>query len=223
MINMQQYAVTGRRYRPNYVDIIEAEKRYLPQRKALRDEQIYRDKNFALSERELAEDTRLGREALEANQKASDTSALIGLGQLGTSAYQGRTRDAKLSALLAEGGGGGKDVTGVVAPTVSPTNYPENSISPGAGVGTEGLKPTDGIWSGIKGGAKNWGSIASGALVGGTVGAGLGEKYVPFGGKAERRTIGGAATAGALSYLSSGDPWTAGISAIFGGAIGRIM
>ena len=219
MINMQPYAVTGRKYRPNYVDIINTERAYLPRRKELKDLEEYRNKTLGLEATRIANETQMARDTLEANKKSSDTSAMIGLGQLGASAYQGRTRDEKLSAMLGEGGSG-KDVSGAVTPAVV------SDKSFGA-LGGEDFIPgktdasfTDNVWSGLKGGAKNWGSIASGALVGGTVGAGLGEKYVPFGGQKERRAIGGAATAGALSYLSSGDPYSAAISALFGGAFG---
>jgi len=222
MINMQPYAVTGRKYRPNYVDIINTERAYLPRRKELKDLEEYRNKTLGLEATRIANETQMARDTLEANKKSSDTSAMIGLGQLGASAYQGRTRDEKLSAML--GKGGGKDVPGSVVPTVGPSSSGTPGIGQGDYGGTvgEGGPGTtmDSVWSGLKGGAKNWGSIASGALVGGTVGAGLGEKYVPFGGQKERRAIGGAATAGALSYLSSGDPYSAAISALFGGAFG---
>jgi len=219
-MNMQSFGLTGRKYRPNYVGAINAMTPFLPQKKALKDEAAYRTKTLDFEKRRLDTETRFSQDTLDANKKAADTSAMIGMGQLGVSAYQGRKRDEGLKEVLS--GGGGKEVSGTVTPTAMGKDggaVKDYDMAAGAGPSSSAVGKTD-FWSGLKGGAKNYGNIISSSLVGGTVGAGLGEKYVPIGGKKEKRIIGGAATAGALSYLSSGDPYTAGLSAIFGGALG---
>lgn len=232
MINPQTYGLTGgpgRKYRPNYVDIIEARKKFLPQKKALADEENYRNRSFALDERTLEENARIARETLEANKKSADTSSLIGLGQLAITSKQGFDKDKKLNDIIS-GGGGGKGATGTVTPTsptagtgdigdTNPFGPSADNYGGGKAIGSisENAGKTD-YWSGLKGGASNWGNITSSSLVGGTVGAGLGEKV--FGKNTSSRVIGGAVTAGALSYLSSGDPYTAALSAIFGGSLG---
>uniref|UniRef100_A0A6M3JG40 Uncharacterized protein n=1 Tax=viral metagenome TaxID=1070528 RepID=A0A6M3JG40_9ZZZZ len=232
MANLQASGITaGRIRRPDYVGVINANTAYLPKKKELADLETYRNRTLDLGNKNLdletirvAEDQRLARDTLEANKKSSDTANLVGLGQLGVSSFQGAQRDKKLDEIIAgSGGGGSKAVTGTVAPepveSVSgsgPQQFDEPYKAGGASVATAAPK-TD-FWSGLKGGASNWGNIASSTLVGGTVGAGLGEKVL--GKNASSRVIGGAVTAGGLSYLSSGDPYTAAISAIFGGALG---
>ena len=220
-MNVQSYGTTGRKYRPNYVGAINAMTPYLPRKKELADLEAYRNKTLGLETRRLDTETGFVEDTLEANKKASDTASMIGLGQLGVSAYQGRKRDEGLKEVLS-GGGGGKDVSGTVTPDLATagTGYRGDLGGEGIVPGTTPTPAKTGFWSGLKGGASNWGNIAASSLVGGTVGAGLGEKYVPIGGRKEKRIIGGAVTAGGMSYLSSGDPYTAALSAIFGGALG---
>ena len=218
----QYYGLTGRKIRPNYVEAINASTKYLPREKALKDEEDYRTKSLNLQTKRIDEETRLAQDAIDANREASDRSAMIGLGQLGVSTYQGAQRDKKLDEILS--GGGDKTATGTVTPEVVASD--KGSIGGEKYDMAAGLKPSDtapaktDFWSGFKSGASKWGPIATGAIVGGTAGADLGKKWVPIGGEKEKRIIGGAATAGALSYLASGDPYTAAISAIFGGGLG---
>lgn len=234
-MNLQNYALTGRKTRPDYVGVINANLGYLPRKKELADTEEYRknllaleEKGLDIDEQRIANETQLAKDALEANKKSSDTANLIGLGQLGASTYMGAKKNKEVKKILdvASGGGGGKSVTGTV-----PSSYGESDAKIGAGgyaadvattpaVPTAAAPKTTDFWSGVKGGAKDIGTIAASSLVGGALGRQLGEKYVPIGGQKEKRIIGGAATAGALSYLSSGDPYTAGISALLGGAFG---
>lgn len=225
---MQYYGLTGRKYKPDYVGVINANTRYLPAKKSLADEEAYRKRSLDLTSRSIDQSNQLGRDVLEQNQKSADTSALIGLGQLGYSAKTGRARDEKLLNMLEGGGGTEKAPSGTAAPeTVSGMQGVDTAkdtiMDPGTyATPTVAAKP-GGFMSGLTQGASNWGDIGMSSLVGGTVGAGLGEKYVPFGGRSTRRAIGGAATSGLLSYLSSGDPYTAGISALLGGGLSKIF
>ena len=217
---MQAYAVTGRRYRPDYVGLIEAKRRYLPEKKRISDEAEYRKNILALE----TESQGLARERLEADEKASTMSSAIGLGQLGLESHYGLKRDTKLAEIL-EGGGG--KVEGAVVPDVSGGTVKdawggEYDFSGGVKGVSGAVADTSktGFWSGLKTGASKWGPIAASSLTGGTVGAELGEKFI--GGK-EGRIIGGGVAAGGLGYLASGDPYTAGISMIFGGLLGGFL
>jgi len=232
----QTYALTGKRRKPDYVGVINANTPYLPRKKELADLEAYRSRTLDLETRRLKSEEQLARDALEANKKATDTSSLIGLGQLGISTYTGAERNKKLNEIIAGSGvDTGKTVAGTVAPTaptagtgdIGDTNpfgpsASGDSFGGGKAIGSisENAGKTD-FWSGLGKGASNWGNIASSSLVGGTVGAGLGEKI--FGKNTSSRVIGGAAVAGGLSYLSSGDPYTAGLSAIFGGTLGGFI
>ena len=226
--NLQFYGLTGRKTKPNYVDIINAQTPYLSRKKAIKDEEAYRNKVLALQESELSQTSVLARERLEAEKKASTRAMGIGLGQLGIETYTGRKRDQELKAII-EGATGGK---GAATTTPSKAAYGLSDAYDASGnfaadIGDKlNIKPSffskEGITdvSSWKAGLSKWGPIAVGALTGGTVGAELGEKFLPFGGERERRIIGGAATAGGLSYLASGDPYTAAISTLLGGAFG---
>ena len=225
---LQYYGSTGRKYKPDYVGVINANRALLPTIKSLKDEENYRNRLYSLETNRLSQNEQLAKDQLKSSEKASDTSALIGLGQLGYNARAGRLREEGLKQTLSGG-----ETAGKAPGTVQPTVTPEAGGSPltfdepykgggGAAAVADAGKSTD-FLSGLKTGASNWGDIAMGAAVGGTVGAGLGEKYVPIGGTREKRIIGGAATSGLLSYLSSGDPYTAGISALFGGSIGGFL
>ena len=229
MANMQSYGLTGRIRKPDYVGVINANALYLPKKKELADLEAYRTKTLDFENRRLTAEQQLAKDTLEANKKSTDTSNLIGLGQLGVSSYQGAQRDKKLDEIIS-GSGSGKEVAGTVTPTsptagtgdigdTNPFGPSAENYGGGKSIGSisENAGKTDFMF-GLKGGASNWGNIISSSLVGGTVGAGLGEKV---GGKNTiSRAIGGGVTAGALSYLSSGDPYTAGLSAIFGTALG---
>ena len=214
-MNTQAFGLTGRKIRPDYVGVINTNAQYLPRKKELADLEAYRNKTLDLETRRLSADEQLSRDTLEANKKSSDTANLIGVGQLGVSTYMGAQRDKKLDEIIAGGGGGGKTAPGSVAPEMKTGTEGWDDISPST---TAPAPAKTDLWSGLKGGASNWGTIASSSLVGGTVGAGLGEKVL--GKNTSSRVIGGAVTSGALSYLSSGDPYTAALSAIFGGALG---
>lgn len=238
MIGGQFYGLSGRKIKPDYVGVVNAGARNLPAQKAIEDEEAYRtktladteayrNKSFALEADRMAREEKLARDTLEANEKASEKSNLIGLGQLGLSAYQGNKRDNALKEVLT-GGSSGK-TSGSVTPTVSGDSTSQssfdaeqNSLSPDSG-GSMGLGTSSGsgIWEGIKGGASNYGDIAMGTLAGATIGSKLGEKYIDD--TDLGRAAGAALTSGALSYLSSGNLYTAAISSIFGGALGALF
>ena len=236
---MQYYGLTGRKIKPDYVGVLNAGARNLPAQKQIADEEAYRtktladteayrDKSFALEADRMAQEEKLARDTLKANEKESENATYIGLGQLGVSAFQGRKRDAALKEAITGGGSSGK-TSGSVAPTVSgdtSAGGKESLIPDGDNTrtGTMGLgssTPSTGVWEGIKGGASNWGDIAAGTLAGATVGSKLGEKLIDD--TDLGRAAGAALTSGALSYMSSGNLYTAAISSIFGGALGALF
>lgn len=222
---MQYYGLTGRKIKPDYVGVVNAGTKYLPQKKELADTEEYRNKMLALDAESLAQNERFAKDTLKAREKETEQSTLIGLGQLGMKANQGRTRDAALKEVLT-GGGGGK-APGAISPDVSGSTssalIPDGDntrVSSNYGLGGAS-KAGNGIWEGLKGGASNWGDIAMGTMAGATVGAKLGEKYISK--NDTGRAIGGAVTSGALSYLSSGNLYTSAISSIFGGALAALL
>ena len=221
MANMQAYGLTGRKIRPNYVDVINSDVKYLPQKKALKDEQDYRNRSLALTEENMRLNEGLAKDQLD-YRKGEDTKAsVVGLGQLALETDRGFKKDKALTAML-EGGGG--KATGGVEPAVmgdkSLGALGGEDFVPGktdaSFLSKEGLTNAEG-W---KQGASNWGPIIGSSLTGGTVGADLAAKA--FGDNTATRVLGGAATSGLLSYLASGDPYTAAISFLGGGAVGGL-
>jgi len=223
MIGGQIYGLSGRSVKPNYVAAVNSGVAGLGKRKEIADTEDYRKKTLALEAERMAQNESLARDMLDAREKETEQSNVIGLGQLGYKAYQGRQRDNALKEVLS--GGGGTDKSGgSLTPsfsgedTMKASDEAFTSETPSSfGLGSK----SSGVWEGIKGGASNWGDIAMGSLAGATIGANLGEKYISK--NDTGRAIGGAVTSGALSYLSSGNPYTSAISALFGGALGALL
>ena len=223
MIGGQIYGLSGRSIKPNYVAAVNSGVAGLGKRKEIADTEEYRKKTLALEAEKMAQNESLARDMLDAQEKETEQSNVIGLGQLGYKAYQGRQRDTALKEVLT--GGGGTDKSGgSLSPsfsgndTMKASDEAFTSETPSSfGLGSK----ASGIWEGVKGGASNWGDIAMGTGVGATLGASLGEKYISK--NDTGRAIGGAVTAGALSYLSSGNPYTAALSSIFGGGLAALL
>lgn len=207
----QTYALTGKKRPTAYLDILNAEVPTLATKKSIADEKVYRDKTLALEAQRQEDHRRISAEELDHAKKAAKTSTLVGLGQMGAAAHFGAKRDKQLLDTINSGGkskggnpgtaltGGG---TGGAAPT---TEAPEFLSKEGAG-----------DVSNWKEGAKNWGDLAAG-LGASVIGAELGDQL------GIGRTAGGAAAGGLVSYLSSGDPYTATINAVLGGVLGGIF
>ena len=203
---MQAYGLTGRRYSPNYVSMIEAERRYLPEKYRLREEKAYRDKSLRLAE-----------DRLEAEKDAATKSQLIGLGNLGLSTYMGMKRDKGVRDLIENTGFGAGEATPSATPSAG-TGKP-GSFGPSSEYGPTA---TQEVGSNVFGSLKsNWLPIAGTAVAGGPIGGELAAKY--FGDNTITRAIGGGVVAGGLGYLSTGDPYAAGISALFGGGLAALF
>lgn len=66
----------------------------------------------------------------------------------------------------------------------------------------------------------NYMPILGGGLAGGTLGASLGQSYIPWGGKNERGMWGGLLGGGLSSYyMSGGDPWSTVLGGLLGGGL----
>jgi len=212
----QAYGVSGRRpRRKNFVDIINArlDAGTLARKKDIADTAAHRDQILSLERESLAETSRFNREQLQQSKDAATRSALIGLGQAGLAAQKtGRENSAIRKIIEGTGGGEGPGAKGAIGAA-------KIGGATDTGSGVRSMLTKDGITniSNWKTGASNWGDILSGTLAGGTAGAQVGEK-IGIG-----RVAGGALASGALSYLSSGDPYTAAISFGLGGALGSIM
>ena len=225
-MNLQSFGLTGRKIRPDYVGAINANASYLPRKKALADEEAYRDKTLALETDRLRRETELANKQLENQVEGENKSSVIGLGQLAYETKAGMNRDKKLTAML--DGGGGKGVAGAVTaePMAGELGDPNpmgvDKVASGTSIGSisEGAGGK-GFWSGVKGGLSDWGTVASSSLAGGVVGGDLGAKA--FGDNTFSRVAGGAVASGLLGYLASSDPYTAGLSAIFGGSIAGLF
>lgn len=206
-MSLQAYGLTGRKRKQDYVGEIEARRPYLAYKKEQADTEAYRNKVLALQS-----------DKIKADEKAATRASVIGLGQLGMSTYFGKKRDDALEEIIS---GSGKDVVkGAVAPTLSgadPTGTGPGMVPMELG----GTAKTPGFMSSLKSGASNWGTIAGSSLSGGAAGGELAARF--FGDNTLTRAAGGAVVAGGLGYLASGDPYTAGISALFGGGIASLF
>ena len=211
MANLQSFGLTGRRSRPDFVGSINARTPFLGTKKRLEDEEEFRNRTLALQAKRIASEEGLARDRLEAGKKASTTASAIGLGEVGLSSFLGRRRDEKLAEIISGGGGRAE---GAATPSG------DFEFGGGGGFGDfDGItESSGGFIPSLTKGAKNFGSIFASSITGGTAGAVLGERI--GGENTLSRVAGGAITSGALGYLASGDPYTAGLSALFGGIIG---
>jgi len=213
-------AVIGRRIRPKYVDMINAQTPYLYGKYRLREDKAFRDKEFALEEEKFESDTAFSAQELEEQKKQAKRANLLGIGNLGVM-YGMMSKKNKVLKDIYESSGPAKDT---IAPAV-PNAATKTAL---AETGKAAVAETPKFFSGAGAGttsnwvspAKTWQPYAAG-LTGATVGADLGEKYVPIGGKKEKRIIGGTVVGGGLGYmLSGGNPYAAAISAVIGGGGG---
>ncbi len=177
-------------------------------------EGLYRDKAFSaqetwnIKEAEIASnwniyqkdkdarDMAFARQQADYKRRAGDRASAIGLGNLFMKASQGRQRD-KAGGFF---GLGGKDGGG----------GPRYADDAGGG-----------FYSNLKEGASNIGPIASSTLAGGTVGARLTSRFIDD--TPVARGFGGAAASGMLNYAQTGNVYSAGLSAIFGGLLGGLF
>jgi len=192
----------------------------LPRKKALADEEKYRGDVLGLQRLQMDESRRFSEDQLNEQERQGTISSAVGLGNLALSAKQGADRTKSTKEILdVVHGGGGTAQSGTIKPEIDiakdtvmePGSYATPTVTGGS---------TD-FLTGLKEGASKWGDIATGALAGGAIGSELASKA--FGKNTTTKVLGGAAGAGLLSYLSSGDPYTAGISAIFGGTLGGFL
>jgi len=199
----QMSAVTGRRYRTPYVDIINAQTPYLPQIRQAEADAEYRDKVLAQNQQQLD----LARDQAEWQAGQEKTANIIGLGKLGLDTYFGLKRNSMLDSAIN-----------------APTALPEGALGAGAMSPASATAEGGGFLSGLKtaGGrvtetASRWAPAGIGGLTGYAFGDDVGQ-FVPFGGEKEKATVGGAAV-GALSgaIMSGGDPTTMLVSGLVGG------
>lgn len=222
----QQYAIGGRKVRPNYTEVINAQTAYLPALYKQKAEDEYntsvlglREKELGLQERsieqqeqELATMEQLEREALEQQKKQARQANLLAGGNLALKAGLGLYGDK------------------LAKPTTSPPTTDTGSAALGVGAGSADPATGTGlVKSGMQGMSSSWTGKATdwgkwgGALTsfepwaGGTAG-GLAANIL---GKDEGRTkkalIGGGVGAAVSALASGGDVYKSIIGGVLGG------
>lgn len=194
----QAQAVTGRKPKRRYIDIINARTPYLPSLYAAKEAREYQDKTLALSREQLEEQTRQAEEALDLQKKQgreANTLGMINLGLTGGLGYLKNKTAKDIYAPAAGTAGGG----GSPAPL---------GITPGVTPGTVISSPSIG--------SKIGGALTTPSTYGyGAAGYGAG-KLFGGGDKTKSALIGGGVAAG-LNLLSGGSITSSIISGLMGG------
>jgi hypothetical protein len=190
----------GKRRKPNYVSMINAQTPYLYPMMEAREDKAFREKQFALDEEGQRRYEEINRANLEEMKKQNKTANIIKLGELGLTAGFG------IAGLGPGPGGGG----GMSAPSYAgSTGIPS---SPGS------LKTTGtGLWSATKK-PSTWGAGGAGALGAQIFGKGKssGKKALIGAG------IGAGVSAGMGLLTGKFDPYQSVVSGLLGGLGGLI-
>lgn len=211
----QLAVVSGRHLRPDYVGAINEQATNLPAVYAQRERAAYQDRMIAAEEERLRRETQLARDRLAFERDQAQKGNLIGVGNVGLQYVMNRKAKAAgvNDVINAEGAVKTGTPAGLDSGSGAATTTANAGFFSAAGAGDVGN------WVSA---AKDWGAWGMSALTGATVGADLGEEYIPFGGKKERRAMGGAAAGAAMGYLATGSPYVAAIAGILGGLGGLL-
>jgi len=229
----QFFATKGMRPKYNYVDAINAQTPYLPQQFQEKQTQANKEREFAQGEKELrmnekfmADTLKLQKKQQKQGESDSSLADMLGIGQLGVSAYMaydaskkggtsaitGKPVDAAKSVIKGTGGAmqsGGKQ--GLVSTA-------KDWIKPNQAVGDIAKAPIGETMGNLKD-AVSLGST----LVPGAIGYGAGKLIGKKSNKKKKlkSSLGGAAAGAATNYLTSGgDLYKTAIGALSGGGGG---
>ena len=201
----QMQAVTGRKFKPNYVDAINVQGQYLPSIYARKEDQAYRDKMHGLEEKNLAQREKeletmeaLELEKLEQMKKQAKRANIMGVANLGLQAGLGIYGDKIMKP----------------SPTVADT-----TPVMGGEATTPDIAPSPTSWTGKATDWDKWGGAASSwePWAGGVAGGLAANIFGKDAGTTKKLAIG--AGAGALtSVLTSGaDIYKSIVGGVLGG------
>jgi hypothetical protein len=218
----QQYAVGGRKVRPNYTDVINTQTQYLPALYKQKSEDEYntammglREKELGLKEQELATYEQLEREALEQQKKQARQANLLaggnlalktGLGLYGDKLAKGGGTVGTPQAGGTFGGAGTMEGASVALGGYSQAGGASSNISPASWTG----KATDwGKWGGALTGYESWAGGAAGGLAANLFGTDEG--------RTKKALIGGGGGAAVSALASGGDIYKSIVGGVLGG------
>ena len=199
----QMQAITGRKPKRRYADIINARLPYLPALYAAKEERKYREEMTDLEKERLAEEKRRGKKALELSEEQAKKSNILGLANIGLTAGLKRKELSEIKDILtADEGDATGELTGV-----------------GTGI-TEIAKDgvdKEGMFEGFGGALKSPSTYGTG-MIGGLAGSVLGGKS-----KTKSALIG--AGVGALASLLGGGEsiYEHIVSGLIGGGLGGLL
>ncbi len=220
----QSQAITGRKPRRRYVDIINAKTPYLPGLYAAKEDRAYRDEmaqlekeGLDLSRQRMEDEAKWAEKNLKLQEEQGKKANTLGMINLGLTGGLGYMKNKSLQNILTSDSGGlvSSGGTGVMSSgpmglaKAEATGIPESIAStPGSW--------TSGIGSNIGGALTRPGTYGYGAL-GAFAGKGLG------GGDKTRSALWGAGIGAAANLLSGGSITSSIISGILGGAGGGLF
>ena len=214
----QMQAVTGRKPRQRYIDIINASTALLPSLYAAREQRDYQERmaaieedNLALARERLEEEKRQSEKALSLQKSQGRTANTLGMINLGLTGGLGYTKNKTLKDVLTSDSGGAISSGGPGVVSSGPMGF-EKAQTTGIPEGVTTAAP--GGWaSGIPGALKSPGTY-------GYAGLGYGAGKL-FGGKDKTKSaLIGAGVGAGLNLLSGGSITSAVISGLLGGGGG---